>query len=151
MRPIASTVILLLCGLVAACAGGGPAADAAEGAAEPSPVETSAPATPAPPVPGAAPPAPPPTFDSSLAAHEGLRFDCSSDNECAVKNVGNCCGHYDACVRADSPTDPEAVLRECADLEIAGICGYPVIERCVCSAGRCQAAPSMGGPPGADR
>jgi hypothetical protein len=77
-------------------------------------------------------------FESGLRAHEQLRFDCVEDSDCAVKNVGNCCGHYPTCVHVDSPTDPAAVAAECAQRDLAGICGYPVIETCICVANRCQ-------------
>ena len=103
-------------------------------------------ATPAalPAVPGPGPAAMPSANDgagSALAAHAGLQTTCSVDSDCTIKDVGNCCGHYPACVNVDSPADPEAVARECADKGLAGICGYPVIDACVCTAGHCEAAP----------
>lgn len=83
-------------------------------------------------------------FDSTLDAHAGLRFDCAEDAHCVIKNVGNCCGYYPACVHVDTVTDPATVAAECAERDLAGICGYPVIEACACVAGRCRAVPGAG-------
>ncbi|MFN3843462.1 MAG: hypothetical protein ACK4RW_09425 [Rehaibacterium terrae] len=63
---------------------------------------------------------------------------CKVDSDCAVKNVGNCCGYYPACVNRDSPTFPERVMARCAEEEMAGICGFPDIAGCACVAGRCE-------------
>ncbi len=77
-------------------------------------------------------------FTSDLRVHEQLRFDCVEDSDCTIKNVGNCCGYYPACVHIDSPADPAAVAAECAQRDLAGICGYPVLSGCTCVAGRCR-------------
>ncbi len=116
-----------------------------------SPPPASAEPPPPPPVPSSVAPTPSGTFDSSLKAHAGLSFACATSNDCAIKDVGNCCGSYPACVNADSPVDADAVARECAEKGLSGICGYPVIEACVCTAGRCEAAPSNGTGGGAVR
>lgn len=63
---------------------------------------------------------------------------CSTDADCTVKNVGNCCGYYPACVNADSPTDPEGVQAQCAAQGRAGVCGFPEIAGCQCVQGTCQ-------------
>lgn len=63
---------------------------------------------------------------------------CNTDAECTVKDVGNCCGYYPACVNVDSPTDPEAVKAQCAKTGMAGVCGFPAITSCQCVAGQCQ-------------
>jgi hypothetical protein len=65
---------------------------------------------------------------------------CKSDADCEVKNVGNCCGYYPACVNRDSPTFPERVKEECAREKMASICGFPEISGCSCVQGRCAAA-----------
>lgn len=106
---------------------------------------------PPPPVPSSVAPTPAGTFDSSLKAHADLTFACATASDCAIKDVGNCCGSYPACVNADSPVDSAAVARECADKGLSGVCGYPVIDACVCNAGRCEAAPSSGAGSGAVR
>ncbi len=65
---------------------------------------------------------------------------CRVDADCAIKDVGNCCGHYPACVHRDSPTFPERVKADCERRGMAGVCGFPVIEGCACVEGRCEAA-----------
>ena len=66
---------------------------------------------------------------------------CKTDADCAVKNVGNCCGYYPACVNVNSPTDPKGVQAECAKQGMASVCGFPEISSCNCTQGRCEAAP----------
>ena len=63
---------------------------------------------------------------------------CSTDAECTVKDVGNCCGYYPACVNVDSPTDPEGVKAQCAKSGMASVCGFPAITSCQCVAGECK-------------
>jgi hypothetical protein len=63
---------------------------------------------------------------------------CSSDADCTVKNVGNCCGHYPACVNVDSPTDPEGVQAACAESGRVSTCGFPAISSCQCVQGTCK-------------
>ena len=65
---------------------------------------------------------------------------CRSDADCAVKNVGNCCGYYPACVNKDSPTDPEGVQAQCAKSGMMSVCGFADISACSCNAGTCEAA-----------
>lgn len=64
---------------------------------------------------------------------------CTRDADCTVKNVGNCCGYYPACVNVNSPTDPDAVQAQCAREGTMSICGFPSISGCQCVAGECQA------------
>lgn len=65
---------------------------------------------------------------------------CKTDADCAVKDVGNCCGYYPACVNKDSPTDPAGVRAQCQSKGMAGICGFPSITSCQCSNGQCASA-----------
>ncbi|MGQ4660090.1 hypothetical protein [Lysobacter sp. F6437] len=67
-----------------------------------------------------------------------INRSCSTDAECTVKDVGNCCGHYPACVNVDSPTDPEGVKAQCAKSGMASVCGFPAITSCQCVAGECK-------------
>ncbi|AWV08114.1 hypothetical protein [Marilutibacter maris] len=70
-----------------------------------------------------------------------VRIDksCKTDADCTVKNVGNCCGYYPACVNVNSPTDPEGVKAACAESGMMSVCGFPAIEGCQCVEGSCQA------------
>jgi hypothetical protein len=86
-------------------------------------------------------PLPPPPLEEAPAAGTvvpEVDTRCRVDADCAVKNVGNCCGYYPACVNRDSPTFPELVARQCAEQGLAGICGYPEIRGCACVEGRCE-------------
>lgn len=65
-------------------------------------------------------------------------FSCKTDADCAVKNVGNCCGAKPACVNADSPTDPEGVKAECARKGMMSMCGFKPVEGCQCVQGQCK-------------
>lgn len=72
-------------------------------------------------------------------------YTCTTDADCAVKDVGNCCGYYPACVNKDSPTFPEQVKAECEKQGRMAVCGFPEIAGCQCVQGRCAAAPAEGG------
>lgn len=87
---------------------------------------------PADPVPSAI--APPPEPDRS----------CRVDADCTVKNVGNCCGYYPACVNVSAETFPEQVKAACEREGRMAICGFPEIQSCRCVAQRCEPA-STGG------
>jgi hypothetical protein len=63
---------------------------------------------------------------------------CRTDADCAVKDVGSCCGYRPACVAADSPTFPKEVQAQCAKDGRMGICGFPAITGCTCRAGKCE-------------
>src|SRR3546814_9729547 len=51
-----------------------------------------------------------------------IEYGCKADSDCAVKNVGNCCGAMPACVNKDSPVDPAAVQSQCAKDGRVGVC-----------------------------
>jgi len=63
---------------------------------------------------------------------------CRTNADCTVKNVGNCCGYYPACVNVDSPTDPAGVQAGCAKDGMASVCGWQEITSCSCVQGRCE-------------
>ncbi len=67
-------------------------------------------------------------------------YRCRSDADCTVKNVGNCCGYYPACVNVDSPTFPEKIMEQCQREGLSSICGFREISACACVEGRCEAA-----------
>ncbi|MFN7387264.1 MAG: hypothetical protein ACK5S2_11005 [Lysobacteraceae bacterium] len=72
-------------------------------------------------------------------------YSCTTDADCAVKAVGNCCGYYPACVNTNSPTFPEQVKAECAQNDMQSVCGFRDIEGCACVEGRCEAGPATSG------
>ncbi|HEY1136176.1 MAG TPA: hypothetical protein VGE64_01670 [Xanthomonadaceae bacterium] len=119
-----------------------PAAPEAPVAAQPEqPAQPAQPATPEPattpvvaePAPGSTPAASPIT-----GAPLNPSRACKTDADCAVKNVGNCCGAFPACVNKDAKTDPQAVQAQCAKDGMASICGFKEISGCQCVQGTCQ-------------
>jgi len=94
---------------------------------------------PAPPMAG---PSPPRVLESVVK----LDYSCSSDAQCVVKDIGNCCGTLPACVNRDSPADPAAVQAQCSASGMMSVCGFRPVAACQCSAGRCEPAPQA--PPG---
>ena len=86
---------------------------------------------------------PPPEMSDPLPAErviEAVRLDrsCRSDADCAVKNVGNCCGAFPSCVNRNSPTDPAAVQAQCAQRGMASVCGFQEVSGCQCVQGQCR-------------
>ncbi len=63
---------------------------------------------------------------------------CKTDSDCAVKNVGNCCGAFPSCVNKDAKTDPAAVQAQCAKAGMTSICGFQEVSGCQCVQGQCQ-------------
>lgn len=107
--------------------------------AQPAPTAPVAATRPAEPPVVAPPAATPPTVEASprLDASSPSR-SCKTDSDCAVKNVGNCCGAYPSCVNKHARTDPAAVQAQCAKDGMASICGFEEVSGCQCVQGQCQ-------------
>ena len=103
-------LLLACCVLLVACAGAAPRAD---------PLTPPALAMEAPPEP-----------DRS----------CQVDADCAVKNVGTCCGHCPACVNRNAQTFPEQVKAACEREGRSSICGFREISACRCVESLCEPA-----------
>jgi hypothetical protein len=82
-------------------------------------------------------PAHDPSVPSAPRAADEVNYYCETEADCAVKDVGNCCGYFPACVSRDSPTFPERVQAECRKSNMAGVCGFPDISHCHCVKNRC--------------
>lgn len=139
----AGVLALCACLLLAACAApdaqdgrGSAAAAGAANAAVPSPADDGQ----AHPRPAKPPRMSAPLPPQRLQAPVAIDRSCRSDADCAVKDVGSCCGRQPACVNRDSPTDPAAVQAQCARDGMASTCGFVEVTACTCSAGQCQAA-----------
>jgi len=89
--------------------------------------------------------APAHSSDAPKTVADDVDYTCKVDADCAVKDVGNCCGRYPACVNRESPTFPDRVKAECAKKGEMGICGFPEIKGCACVEGRCASRPDDGG------
>lgn len=135
MRLAWRNIALLFALSLAACTAPAPQAVAPQTRAD-----TATSATPAPtttdPQPGSA------QTGKATPANQPVQVDasCRTDADCTVKDVGNCCGYYPACVNVNSPTDPEGVKARCASQGMMGVCGFQDITACSCVAGRCAAA-----------
>jgi len=134
MRLSAALIATLLLAL-AACAAPAPT-DPDNATTQPAPA--SSPATPTSPEP--APQSEPEPASPSAVA---INRSCKTDADCTVKNVGNCCGYYPACVNVNSPTDPKGVQAECAKKGMMSVCGFPDISSCSCRQGQCEAGPAQ--------
>ena len=111
-------------------------------APKPPAAESAAPiATPAPPVsqpPPATAPRPGAMERKPVADASAPNRSCKVDSDCAVKDVGNCCGAFPMCVHRDAKTDPAAVRAQCAKDGMASICGFVEVSGCQCVQGQCQ-------------
>lgn len=142
-----------LCVLMASgCAAPAPGTTAPEASRDAAPQPARAMPSPAPAGAGVEPvqlpPAPPmsdPLPPERMPTAVTLDYSCRADADCAVKNVGNCCGMMPACVNKDSPTDPAAVQAECARSGMSSICGFVDIAACSCVASRCEPQSATGG------
>ena len=72
------------------------------------------------------------------AAPTVVDSSCRTDADCAIKDVGSCCGYRPQCVNKDSPTFPDRVKAKCAKDGRMGICGFPAITGCQCVSGQCK-------------
>lgn len=98
------------------------------------------------------PPLPPPSMDEDASNPQDKQTtgqvtivrSCQTDSDCVVKDIGNCCGYFPACVNKNSPTDPEGVKAKCAKEGISSICGFQEIESCSCVQGSCKAKTADG-------
>ncbi|MEO5559298.1 MAG: hypothetical protein ABIO49_05800 [Dokdonella sp.] len=84
--------------------------------------------------------APPRLLGPPIKAGDVVDYSCHVDADCAVKNVGSCCGAYPACVNSASPAFPEKVKEQCGKNHQMGTCNIPVVEACACVEGRCSDA-----------
>jgi hypothetical protein len=133
----AALATLLLAGCVASTSSpDAPKAPATEQAAsQPDPPVSTAP------VPNPQAPAvkPPQTMESRpVASASSQSRSCKVDSDCAVKDVGNCCGAYPMCVSKNAKTDPAAVRAQCAKDGMAAVCGFQDVSGCQCVKGQCE-------------
>ncbi|NOT88528.1 MAG: hypothetical protein HOP03_10120 [Lysobacter sp.] len=135
LRHFAFTALTAL--LLIGCTAPTPTPDAPS--AQPAPAAPVAAARPAEP-PVAAPPAatPPGAETAPVADASNPGRSCRTDTDCAVKNVGNCCGAFPSCVNRSAKTDPAAVQAQCAKAGIASVCGFQEVSGCQCVQGQCQ-------------
>jgi hypothetical protein len=141
----------LMFGLLIALAGCTPAGNDSAATAAPAPAAPAPAPAPAATVekanPGAPAPAPEPAqrAPAELLLQGGVDYACNTPADCAVKNVGNCCGQNPQCVNKDSETFPAQVKAQCARDGLSSVCGFQDIASCDCIEGRCTGIPGAGG------
>jgi hypothetical protein len=151
-RSLSALVLAVAVGFGAGCAAPAPEPTALAGDASSSGDVAPAPAPrtrPAPPMSDPLPPEPvpesvpanPPAGTDRVAA---LDRSCRTGADCAVKNVGNCCGYMPACVNTNAKPDPDAVQAQCAKQGMASVCGFQEIRSCQCVQGQCEADAAAG-------
>ncbi len=83
----------------------------------------------------------------TAAAKPGVvDLQCKTAADCAIKDVGSCCGARPQCVNVNSATFPDQVKAACAASDRAGICGFPSIAGCQCIRGQCAASDGPAAP-----
>jgi hypothetical protein len=138
MRLPRSLAALLVALSLTACSAPAPAPETPQAAAStPAPVASRAPA-PQPPKTAPAPDAPAPVEHAGNASPMSPDRTCRTDADCAVKDVGSCCGTFPLCVNKDAKVDPAAVRAQCAKDGMASTCGFQPVSGCTCTKGRCE-------------
>lgn len=87
-----------------------------------------------------APPMSEPAGPGPSPAAGAVDTRCRTDADCAVKNVGSCCGAMPACVNVGAKPDVAAVQAQCEREGMSSVCGFKEIQGCACVAGTCQDA-----------
>ena len=108
------------------------------------------PPPPASPTPPTAPPKSTPYPPRVMPKGVAVDSSCRTSADCAIKDVGNCCGAMPACVNKDSPTDPAAVQAQCQAKGMMGVCGFREITACQCDNGQCVSAGPANPEPSSD-
>lgn len=75
------------------------------------------------------------TLDEYYAS---IDYSCTKDEDCAIKDVHNCCGFYPQCVNSEAMVFLEFVEQQCTEEKMASICGFPSISSCRCTNQRCE-------------
>lgn len=87
----------------------------------------------------AAPSAAPAKPTAAAPAAVATDRSCRTNADCAIKDVGSCCGSMPACVNKNSRPDPAAVKAQCEQRGMASVCGFEEIKGCGCNNGQCVA------------
>lgn len=135
--PLAALLVALS---LTACSAPAPSPETPQAAAT-----TPAPPAPQPPKAAPAPAAPTTTAPVEHAGSANPMApdrSCRTDADCAVKDVGNCCGRFPLCVNKDAKVDPAAVRAQCAKDGMASTCGFQEVGGCQCVQGRCENLPN---------
>ena len=69
--------------------------------------------------------------------YQSIDFSCTTDADCIIKDVHNCCGYFPQCVNKNYQTNPTLVDTLCKNEEVFSTCGYQEVTSCGCVEGRC--------------
>ncbi|KAL7571191.1 hypothetical protein ACA910_008853 [Epithemia clementina (nom. ined.)] len=64
-------------------------------------------------------------------------YSCTSESDCAVKDVGNCCGTYYLCVNVNFTPNRSLACPD-GNGSMYDMCGWRDIDKCICEQGRCE-------------
>ena len=100
------------------------------------------------PAPRMSTPMPPQVLSPQASSSLAVTIDhaCHIDSDCAIKDVGSCCGTKPECVNKDSPADPAGVRAQCAKEHLISSCAIRSITQCGCEKHHC--VPNEGAPVG---
>jgi hypothetical protein len=62
---------------------------------------------------------------------------CTVDEDCVVKDVGNCCGYGPRCVASSYSPNTDLVTRLCEKEGVFSTCGIVELDGCSCVESRC--------------
>lgn len=65
------------------------------------------------------------------ASDGGAPYACRTENDCAIRDVGSCCGYDPRCANVN------AIFTRPVCNGMAGVCGFAVIDSCACEQGTC--------------
>jgi hypothetical protein len=76
-------------------------------------------------------------LSTGIPPRPAVDYSCTSDEGCAVRDIGNCCGDYPVCASTGYVPDQAAVTAWCAENQLMSVCGFPDVTRCTCESGSC--------------
>jgi len=71
--------------------------------------------------------------------YSSIDLSCEKDKDCVINDISSCCGYYPQCTHKKAKTDPEFVITECTEEQIAQNCGFDPITDCQCVDNMCVA------------
>ena len=73
--------------------------------------------------------------------YSGMDYSCSTDSDCAVSDVHNCCDKFMQCVNKQAKTEPDLVTRLCKEEGAASFCSATTQSNsCKCQSSRCTSS-----------
>jgi hypothetical protein len=117
----------------------GPAKNAIEAQATERGPDTNRPQVNPRPAPRMSTPMPPQVLPAEASSTLAVTIDyaCHIDSDCAIKDVGSCCGAKPECVNKDSPADPAGVRAQCAKEHRISSCAIRNLTQCGCEQHHC--------------